>query len=36
MNERERLTGELAAASFAAIEAGLYLDTHPNDRAALE
>ena len=35
-SEKERLTVELAAASFAAIEAQLYLDTHPNDRAALE
>ena len=36
MNDKNRLLTELSAASFAVIEAGLYLDTHPNDRTALE
>ena len=35
-SEKEKLMTELSAASFAVIEAGLYLDTHPNDRTALE
>ncbi len=36
MSEKERLMTELSAASFAVTEAALYLDTHPNDRTALE
>ena len=32
---RRRREPDLYAASFAVIDLGLYLDTHPNDRAAL-
>ena len=36
MSDRDRLATELSAASFAVTEAVQFLDTHPNDRAALE
>ncbi len=36
MNERAKLMCDLSAASFAAIDMNLYLDTHPDDERALE
>lgn len=36
MNEREKMLYDVSAASFAVTDVGLYLDTHPNDKAALE
>ena len=35
MNDREKLLKRLSAAHFAAWEVHLYLDTHPNDAAAI-
>lgn len=36
MSEREALLRRLSSARFAAWEMHLFLDTHPNDRAAME
>ena len=36
MTERERLLKEIAINSFAALELHLFLDSHPNDKAALK
>lgn len=35
MTEREKLMKQLQMYDFAVIEAGLFLDTHPNDKEAL-
>ena len=35
MTEREKLMKQLQMYHFAAIDAGLFLDTHPNDKEAL-
>lgn len=35
MNDKEKFLKRLSAAQFAAWEVHLYLDTHPNDTAAL-
>lgn len=35
-NERQMLLKKVQAADFALVDIGLFLDTHPNDRAALE
>ena len=35
MNDRQKLLKRLSAAQFAAWEVHLYLDTHPNDAAAI-
>ena len=34
-NSRRKLLNRIRVSGFAAIEAALYLDTHPNDREAL-
>lgn len=36
MSEREKLLNRLSAAQFAAWEIHIYLDTHPNDAAAID
>lgn len=36
MSERERLMKKLSGAQFAALEMQLYLDTHKDDKTALE
>ncbi len=35
MNEQQKLLNRLSAAQFAAWELHLFLDTHPNDKAAI-
>jgi len=35
MNDRDNIAGELDAVSFSLIDIMMYLDTHPNDAAAL-
>lgn len=36
MNQREQLLNEIGIVSFVLVDLGLYLDTHPNDKNALE
>ena len=36
MNNKEHLLKQIQACCFVLIETGLYLDTHPHDKAALE
>lgn len=36
MNDRKTLLHRIQVCDFALNEAGLFLDTHPNDKAALE
>ena len=36
MNQKEQLLKGIGIVSFVVVELGLYLDTHPNDRNALE
>ena len=36
MTERESLMKQLCAQHFAAVETGMFLDTHPNNKTALE
>ena len=36
MTEREKLMCEVSKAQFAAVEVGLFLDTHPKNKKALE
>lgn len=36
MTEREKLMCEMNKAQFAAVEVGLFLDTHPRNKKALE
>lgn len=35
MTERERLLRRIATCDFAVVELHIYLDTHPNDQAAM-
>ena len=36
MNGKEQLLHDIGIVSFVLVELGLYLDTHPNDRNAIE
>lgn len=36
MNNKEQLLKDIGIVSFVVLELGLYLDTHPGDRSAME